>query len=187
MSRPAASAEPLVCPTCAKTYPLDERFCPTCKMPLVYAGFTGTDHPITDVGERARKIKPQYSEGELVRVAGARNQSEAEFIQGMLLEEGIPSVQRRSRGFDVPDFLAAGPRDIVVAASGADAAREILGVPATMPRGPLTRPTWVRVLAIVLAIVSLLVIATFVVGAALAQARPLQTGQVRAPRALCVT
>ena len=27
----------------------------------------------------------------------------------MLLEEGIPSVQRRTRGFDVPDFLAAGP------------------------------------------------------------------------------
>ncbi len=126
MSRPAASAEPLVCPTCAKTYPLDERFCPTCKMPLVYAGFTGTDHPITDVGERARKIKPQYSEGELVRVAGARNQSEAEFIQGMLLEEGIPSVQRRSRGFDVPDFLAAGPRDVLVPESGALPAREVL-------------------------------------------------------------
>jgi len=126
VSRPAASAEPLVCPTCAKTYPLDERFCPTCKMPLVYAGFTGTDHPITDVGERARKIKPQYSEGELVRVAGARNQSEAEFIQGMLLEEGIPSVQRRSRGFDVPDFLAAGPRDVLVPESGALPAREVL-------------------------------------------------------------
>ena len=114
----------------------------------------------------------------------------------MLLEEGIPSLVRRSGGFDVPDFLAAGPRDIVVAASGADAARELLGVPATMPRGPLTRPAWVRVLAVVLAIVSLLVIATFVIGAALAQGAqrrvtpvtsPLQPGQMGAPRALGVT
>ena len=48
-------------------------------------------------------------------------------IQGLLLEEGIPSLVRRSGGFDVPDFLAAGPRDILVASSGADAAREILG------------------------------------------------------------
>jgi uncharacterized protein YbaR (Trm112 family) len=126
MSRPVASSEPLVCPSCARTFPLDERFCPDCKMPLVYAGDTGVDHPVTDAGEKARKIKPQYSEGDLVRVAGARNQAEAEFIQGMLLEEGVPSVQRRSRGFDVPDFLAAGPRDVLVPQSGAMAAREVL-------------------------------------------------------------
>src|SRR3954453_8165969 len=126
MSRPAASSEPLVCPSCARTFPLDERFCPSCKMPLVHAGVTGVDQPVTDVGERARKIKPQYAEGELVRVAGAHNQAEAEFIQGMLLEEGIPSVQRRTRGFDVPDFLAAGPRDILVPEAGAEAAGELL-------------------------------------------------------------
>jgi uncharacterized protein YbaR (Trm112 family) len=126
VSRPVASAEPLVCPSCARTFPLDERFCPDCKMPLVYAGFTGTDHPVTDAGEKARKIKPQYAQGDLVKVAGARNQTEAEFIQGMLLEEGIPSVQRRSRGFDVPDFLAAGPRDVLVPQSGALPAREVL-------------------------------------------------------------
>ena len=65
---------------------------------------------------RARKIKPQLAEGELVRVAGARNQAEAEFIQGLLLEEGVPSMLRRSAGFDVPDFLAAGPRDVLVPA-----------------------------------------------------------------------
>ena len=126
MSRPVASSEPLVCPSCARTFPLDERFCPSCKMPLVYAGVTGVDQPVTDVGERARKIKPQYAEGELVRVAGAHNQAEAEFIQGMLLEEGVPSVQRRARGFDVPDFLAAGPRDVLVPQSGAVTAREVL-------------------------------------------------------------
>jgi uncharacterized protein YbaR (Trm112 family) len=126
MSRPVASSEPLVCPSCARTFPLDERFCPSCKMPLVYAGSTGVDQPVTDVGERARKIKPQYAEGPLVRVAGARHQAEAEFIQGLLLEEGVPSILRRARGFDVPDFLAAGPRDVLVPQSGAETAHEVL-------------------------------------------------------------
>ena len=62
-----------------------------------------------------------------MRVASARHQAEAEMIQGLLLEEGIPSLARRSGGFDVPDFLAAGPRDILVAASAEETAREILG------------------------------------------------------------
>jgi hypothetical protein len=61
-----------------------------------------------------------------VRVAGGRNQAEAELIQGILLEEGVPSVLRRSAGFDVPDFLAAGPRDVMVPESGAELARELL-------------------------------------------------------------
>jgi hypothetical protein len=81
---------------------------------------------VSDRHARARKIKPQLAEGELVRVAGARNQAEAEFIQGLLLEEGVPSLLRRSAGFDVPDFLAAGPRDVLVPASGVQTAREML-------------------------------------------------------------
>ena len=64
-----------------------------------------------------------------MRVAGARHQAEAELIAGMLLEEGIPSLVQRTGGFDVPDFLASGPRVILVPSSGADAAREFLGAP----------------------------------------------------------
>jgi hypothetical protein len=120
------AAEPLACPTCAQTYPLDARFCPHCRMPLVYAGAPVTEAPVTERHERARKIKRQFSEGELVRVAGGRNQAEAEFIQGLLLEEGVPSILRRSAGFDVPDFLAAGPRDVMVPESGAATARDVL-------------------------------------------------------------
>ena len=119
-------SEPLVCPVCASTHALDERFCPRCGMPLVYAGRTGVDQPITARHERARKVKPQYTEGDLVRVAGAQNQAEAEMIQGLLLEEGVPSMLRRTRGFDVPDMMAAGPRDVMVPASGAPTAREVL-------------------------------------------------------------
>lgn len=76
--------------------------------------------------ELARKIDPRYADGELVRVGWAANQAEAELLQGLLLEHGIPSTLRRSRGFDVPDFLAAGPRDVFAPASGAEAARGLL-------------------------------------------------------------
>ena len=117
--------EPLVCPSCATTHPLDLRFCPDCGMPLTYAGIPQAD-PETAVHERLRKVKPQYTEGRLVRVATGRQQPEAEFIQGLLLEEGIPSTIKRSAGFDVPDMLAAGPRDVYVAASGVSVARDVL-------------------------------------------------------------
>ena len=113
-----ALPSPLVCPRCATPHPLDERFCPACGMPLVFAGRRRRRARHRRAHERARKIKPQYTEGELVASPTARNQAEAEFIQGLLLEEGVPSMLRRSRGFDVPDMLAAGPRDVLVAALG---------------------------------------------------------------------
>jgi hypothetical protein len=74
----------------------------------------------------AHRIDPRYSDGDLVRVARAQHQAEAEFIQSLLIEEGIPSLVRRSAGFDVPDMLAAGPRDVLVPSSGEMAAREVL-------------------------------------------------------------
>jgi hypothetical protein len=97
-------------------------------MPLVLAGDDAAADvpPPSEARERARKIKPEFARGPLVRVAGGRNQAEAEFIQGLLLEEGVPSTLRRTRGFDVPDMLAAGPRDVMVPASGYAAAREVL-------------------------------------------------------------
>jgi hypothetical protein len=119
------STEPLACPSCGLRHSLDERFCDGCGMPLVYAAGRAVE-PRSEAQRRARKIDPAYSEGEVVRVAGGRNQAEAELIQGMLLEEGIPSVLRRSAGFDVPDMLAAGPRDVLVPEAGAEAAREVL-------------------------------------------------------------
>jgi hypothetical protein len=149
------SGEPLVCPSCASTHPLDERFCRVCGMPLVYGGGTGVDQPVTERHERARKVKPQFTEGEVVRVAGARNQAEAEMIQGLLLEEGVPSMLRRTRGFDVPDMLAAGPRDVMVPASGAQTAHEILLDADMVSEQTATGPAAARVLAGLLAAVAL--------------------------------
>jgi hypothetical protein len=123
---PETAAKPLACPKCAIRYPLEERFCARCGMPLTYAGRVGHEEPITETRERARKIDPQYTRGELRRVVTARHQAEAEFLQKLLLEEGVPSTLRRTPGFDVPDFLAAGPRDVLVAESGLEVARQVL-------------------------------------------------------------
>jgi hypothetical protein len=119
------AVEALACPRCASVHPAGERFCPGCGMPLVHTG-AGATAALSERQERARKIKPQYSEGEPVRVAVAHNQVEAEFIRGMLLEEGVPSLVLRPSGFDMLDFVAGGSFEIMVAASGAATAAEVL-------------------------------------------------------------
>jgi hypothetical protein len=155
----------LVCPSCDEVPPTHtdaERFCARCGTPLVHAG--APEHTPTEAQERARKILPQYARGALVRVVAARHQAEAEMIQNLLLEEGIPSLARRTGGFDVPDFLASGPRDILVPASAVEAARDILRLPSPVAPGlggavHEGTPPWVRALAAALAVVILALVA----------------------------
>lgn len=64
------------------------------------------------------------SKGDLTKVAVALNQMEAEMIQGLLGQYGIPSMVQRT--VDNPEFLAAGPRQILVPAEAAERAREVL-------------------------------------------------------------
>ena len=116
-------------------------------MPLVLADEDAP--PSSEARERALKIKPEFARGELVRVAGGRNQAEAELIQNLLLEEGIPSMFRRSAAFDVPDMLAAGERDVLVPESGAEAARDLLVAADLMPSAtatPMARPNAAKLL-----------------------------------------
>jgi hypothetical protein len=117
----AEGKDALVCPSCARRHPREERFCADCGMPLVQGA--GREQQASARQRRARKIKPQYAEGELVKVARAQNQSEAEFIEGLLLEEGIPCLLRSLIAGYAP---VVGPRDVLVPASGAQAAREAL-------------------------------------------------------------
>jgi hypothetical protein len=140
VSRKSPSSS-LRCPRCGTEHPLDERFCSECGFPLVYAGY--------------EKIDPEYTHGELVRVAGGRNQAEAELIQNLLLEEGIPSIVRRTAGFDVPDYLAGGPRDVLVAESAVRAARQMLLEADLAPpeRPPQDARSPVRTMAVVVAVV----------------------------------
>jgi hypothetical protein len=62
--------------------------------------------------------------GRLIKVAYAQHQMEAEMIQGLLGEHGIPSMVQRT--VDNPEFLAAGPRQILVPEAVAEQAREVL-------------------------------------------------------------
>lgn len=64
------------------------------------------------------------SSGDLVKVAYALSLMEAEMIQGLLSEHGIPSMVQRT--VDNPEFLAAGPRQILVPEAAAERAREVL-------------------------------------------------------------
>jgi len=156
----------LACGACAAVHEDEsERFCRDCGMPLVPEG-GASEAVVSERGERARKVQARYADGPLVRVAAARHQAEAELVQGMLLEEGIPSMLRRSGGFDVPDFLAAGPRDVLVPQSGAEAARDLLGTVEPPPAGSGEgSPSWVRPLAAALAVLVLAAVAAGVASA----------------------
>jgi hypothetical protein len=63
---------------------------------------------------------------DFVVVARAENQAEGELLQSLLEAEGVPSLLRRAAGFDVPDFLAAGPREVLVPVAAEAAARDVL-------------------------------------------------------------
>jgi hypothetical protein len=65
-------------------------------------------------------------EEEWVKVAAAPNETLALVMKGLLDEAGIPALVRRGSGFDVPDFLSAGPRDVLVPHLFAAEARELL-------------------------------------------------------------
>jgi hypothetical protein len=113
------------------------------------------------------RVRPEYAKGPLTKVGWARNQAEADLIEGLLLDQGIPALVRRSGGADVPDYLAAGPRDILVPATGAALARELLGtaepeVPTSVGEGT---PAWVKALAVAVAVAIVAVIAAGVFAA----------------------
>ena len=100
-------------------------------------------------------------ESDLVKVAYAHDQAEAEFLQGLLHDADVGSVVRRAPGLDVPEFLAGGPRHVLVAASDFPIARDVLrqGEPdetAPPTRSIADRPS--RVLAGLLIRVALVVL-----------------------------
>jgi hypothetical protein len=60
------------------------------------------------------------------RVAAAPDESVALLMEGVLKDAGIPSLIQRAPGFDAPDFLSAGPRDILVPGSLVEEAKRVL-------------------------------------------------------------
>ena len=79
---------------------------------------------VSERRRRARKIDPRYTEGRPVKVASAEDLAQAEFIAGLLLEEGIPSmIHPPGVG---PYAPIMGMRTVLVPESAAEAAREAL-------------------------------------------------------------
>jgi Putative prokaryotic signal transducing protein len=68
---------------------------------------------------------------EEVVVTVVSGETEAEVTCGLLRSAGIECAYRDTEAIDSPieDFIAAGPREIVVRASDLDAAREVLAAP----------------------------------------------------------
>ena len=77
------------------------------------------------MGLRRRPRRPKPEPVQWVRIALARHQPEAEMLAGLLAQLDIPVLVRRS-GFDVPDMLAGGPRELLVPADRALEARALL-------------------------------------------------------------
>lgn len=144
---PAASA----CPFCGAALSRGMSSCPQCDLPLLPdagsrpALFDGAelfeDQIAADAGFEAeeqllpvgmlsptRRPRPEYTRGPLRCVVVALNQAEADMLEDMLAAEGIPSVVRRIGRADVPDFLAAGRRELLVPESALSAARDLLRV-----------------------------------------------------------
>ena len=61
-----------------------------------------------------------------VKVAAAPDESVALLMDGVLKDAGIPSLIQRAPGFDAPDFLAAGPKDVLVPGSLVEEAKQVL-------------------------------------------------------------
>ena len=61
-----------------------------------------------------------------VKVAAAPDESVALLMEGVLEDAGIPTLIQRAPGFDAPDLLSAGPRDVLVPASLVEEARQVL-------------------------------------------------------------
>jgi predicted esterase len=61
-----------------------------------------------------------------VKVAAAPSETEALLMDGVLKDAGIPSLIQRAAGFDAPDFLSAGPRDVLVPGSLVEEAKQVL-------------------------------------------------------------
>jgi hypothetical protein len=61
-----------------------------------------------------------------VKVAAAPDETDALLMEGVLKGAGIPSLIQRAPGFDAPDFLAAGPRDVLVPGSLVEEAKQVL-------------------------------------------------------------
>ena len=129
----------LECPRCLTPHREVERFCKSCGMPLVYPERASGD-TAGETRRRGRKINPRYTEGPLVKVARAANLVQAEFLAGLLLEEGIPCMLDSRASIIAPYAPVAAPHDVLVHESALEAAREALSSNGPLAAAPSPPP-----------------------------------------------
>jgi hypothetical protein len=115
-------AREIECPRCLRPHKEVERFCKHCGMPLVHP--ERGEHDAGPSRRRRRKVNPRYTEGRPVKLVRAANLVQAEFIAGILLEEGIPCIV--SASIVAVYAPVAGAREVLVPESGLEAARAAL-------------------------------------------------------------
>ena len=75
---------------------------------------------------RTSEAAPVGSEPQWTALTYAPNQPVAEMICNMLQESGLAAYHRRAQGFDVPDFMASGPRIVMVHRTTLENARAVI-------------------------------------------------------------
>ena len=102
-------------------------------------------------------------DNDLVKVAYAGDEAEAELVQGLLRAADVGSVVRRAPGFDVPEFGTAGPRDVLVATSDVPVARDVLRQDDAAESEPASRPGGDRPSRVLVGVLIAMAIVAFVV------------------------
>jgi len=151
----------LRCPYCDETIEPAANSCKSCGLPLLQA-----PREYESASGYAPHLRPEYCGGALQRITVATSQAEAELVQGMLTEEGIPSVVTSSKSFDLADLTADGRRDVFVPEDGVEAARDLLCLsPEALATANAETPNPTRLLLAILIGLLLLMAVAFAVGA----------------------
>ena len=105
-------AREVECPRCLRPHLEVERFCRPagCRSCTPNAG----EEAASESRRRGRKVNPRYTEGRPVKVARAANLVQAEFLAGLLLEEGIPCMLGSGGAIMAVYAPVVGPRDVLV-------------------------------------------------------------------------
>lgn len=88
----------------------------------------GAERVSSSSGRRSADRGRGHDTFRLVKVAYASNLAEGEMLEGLLRQEGIPSMLQPASGVSVAGgiFVNCGPRDVLVAETDAERARELL-------------------------------------------------------------
>ena len=114
------------------------------------------------------RVRPEFAKGPLAKVGWARNQAEAEMMEGLLLEQGIPSLVRRIGRRSTCRTSSPPARATSSCPPRAPRSRASCSAPRSRPEpGPAGEgtPAWVKALAVAVAVAIVALVAAGVFAA----------------------